>query len=143
MLTELKIRPAKKEEHKAIIKVAVKSKFTSDFTNRLMFSSDAAYRKGWIWVAELGDEIVGFTCVRHKIREPVTVLYFIGVHPNVRDQGIGRALMEQLVLESPHKCIHLNVIKTNIGAVKFYQDLGYKIIGSTMANQAHQMELVW
>ena len=69
------IRAATPDDHPDILAVTKTSKYTKDFSNRVMFSSDAAYEKGWIMIAENpGTKMLGFTCVRHKVREPVTMV---------------------------------------------------------------------
>jgi ribosomal protein S18 acetylase RimI-like enzyme len=127
----------KEQDHKALVALAKTSKYTKDFSNEVMFSSEAAYAKGWIRLAENEDgEPIGFYCVRHKVRAPVTMLYFIVVHPDCRDHGVGELLMEDLEQQARAQCkvgqayaIHLNVAKDNTGAIRFYERLGFNIIG--------------
>ena len=136
------IRVATPDDHAAICVVAKTSKYTKDFSNRLMFSSDAAYAKGWILVAEHRGEILGFTCVRHKVREPVTMLYFITVHPDERGGFIGERLLKHVMQQSPHTCMALNVMKEN-RAVSFYERLGFKIAGDAFGGEAYRMVKEW
>lgn len=131
-------RAIKNEDHKAILKVAKTSKYTKDFGS-IMFSPDAAYEKGWIKVADMQGEIIAFTCVRHKVRELVTMLYFICVHPDHRDGFIGERMLESVMRESPHEVMALNVMKEN-RAVNFYDRMGFKIVGEAIKGQAHRME---
>lgn len=115
-------------DHDALCRLARTSEFTRDFGS-IMFSSDGAYNKGWIRVAELaGDGIVGFTCVRHKVTQPKTVLYFITVAPAARGRQIGERLMRDLEEQTPHTCIHLNVAHENPNARRFYERLGYNVV---------------
>lgn len=118
--------PALREDHDRLCQLARTSKFTRDF-GAIMFSSEAAYQKGWIREARVGVGIVGFTCVRHKVRAPETVLYFIAVDPNLRGQGIGEILMQDLERQTPHRRIALNVAHENEGARRFYERLGYRV----------------
>jgi len=126
---KIAIVPASEEDHKEIMKVAKLSPYTKDFSNSMMFSSVAAYSKGWIRIAKLEGtgEIVGFTCVRHKVRDPETVLYFIGVFNLVHSHGIGKQLMADLEEQTPHKRIALNVAKDNPRALSFYESIGFTI----------------
>ncbi len=123
---KVSIRPAVKEtDHKLILDIAKQSKFTKDFGS-IMFSSDESYNKGWIRVATLGDEIIGFTCVRHCMpKRGETVLYFITVHDKFRSHSIGGVMMKDLEEQTPHKRIALNVAKDNPRAVSFYERLGF------------------
>lgn len=139
----MRIRGAKRGDHDAIVKLARQSKFVRDFSSH-MFSSEAAYEKKWIRVAMKGKRIVGFTCVRHKVRAPETVLYFIGVDKDTQREGIGFELMRDLQDQSPHKRIALNVDKTNIEAIGMYTRLGYEIEhGDALNGTAHHMAKEW
>jgi len=115
-------------DHEALVKLAKRSRYISAFGN-IMFSSPAAYEKGWIRKAVVAetDEIVGFTCVRHKTRQPETVLYFIMVKPEAQGRGVGRELMADLEEQTPHERIALKVEKDNSGAIAFYERLGYVV----------------
>lgn len=135
------IRAAELDEHQAILKVAKTSKYTKDFGSH-MFSSPAAYEKRWIMVAVFKGEIIGFSCVRHKVRTPVTELYFICVHPDYRDGKIGERLLNAVMSTSPHKRMELNVVKEN-RAVSFYKRLGFWVIGDAFEGKAHRMAKDW
>lgn len=134
------IRMANPADHKEILAVAKQHKCTRDFGSH-MFSPTAAYDKGWIRVAvtQLGT-IVGFTCVRQKVRTPVTELYFIGVSEMLRSHGIGDMLLADLWQHSEHKRIGLNVERTNTGAVKFYLRHGFQVTGESLKGKGFRME---
>jgi ribosomal protein S18 acetylase RimI-like enzyme len=110
-------------DHKALCKLAKTSKYTKDFSNEQMFSSPGHYAKGWVQKAHLlvHDEVmlVGFSCVRHKVREPKTMLYFVTVDPEHRSHKVGERLLEWRMMTSPHKVMELNVMKSNERAVAF------------------------
>lgn len=142
------VRAAVPEEHKALCALARQGgEYTRDFSN-MMFSGEHAYAKGWIRVAvafsedDAGD-LLGLTCVRHKVRTPVTELYFVVVDPTWRGHGVGSLLLGDLQRQSPHRCIGLNCMQKNVRAVKFYQDLGFTIVGSALGDKAHRMQLEW
>lgn len=137
-------RAATADEQKAIMAVAKVSKYTRDFSN-IMFSSKEAYHKGWIRVAvEAGSgRLLGFSCVRHKVREPATSLYFIGVLPEAQGAGVGKKLLQDLVSETPHRCIQLNVMRENESARQFYLKFGFKETGTALKGEGVSMELNW
>lgn len=142
----MKIRPARVDEHAELVRLARTSPYTRDFSNRMMFSSDAAYERGWIRVADDDEAIVGFTCVRHKVRSPVTVLYFIVVNPEKRGGGIGTALMEDLEFQAEahgHRWISLNVAKDNEAAIYMYEKFGYEKRGESLKGTGWRMEKLW
>lgn len=137
----MKIRVATKADHEAIMKIAKQSKCTRDFGSH-MFSSDASYEKGWIVVAvdDLLGVLLGFYCVRHKVREPVTSLYFIGVENKLHSSGVGQKLMQDLY-EKCRPTIRLNCLKDNLQATRFYERLGFKIVGEGLGGSANVFEL--
>lgn len=133
------IRQATQDEHKEILAVAKTSKYTRDFGSH-MFSSEGAYEKGWITVAVHHEKIVGLACVRHKVRAPETMLYFVTVLPDMRSQRIGERLLQYVMDEGPHSRMALNVMKENEAAVRFYRRLGFTIVGEALDGDAHRME---
>lgn len=133
------IRPATQADHKDILAIAKLSPYTRDFGS-IMFSSPEAYLKGWIRVLVEEGRVIGFTCVRHKTRSPETVLYFIGIHPAHRSLGYGAWLMTDLIIQTPHKRVALNVMKENERALKFYLGLGFVITGEAIEGKAHHLE---
>jgi len=136
------IRPATIEEHKAIMAVAKQSPYTRDFSNH-MFSGEAAYEKGWIRVAVVGGRIVGFTCVRHKVRAPETSLYFIGVDSEFHGRNVGTALLHDLMQQCPWPRIVLNVMKENEQALRFYDRHGFKVEGESLKGKGVALSKVW
>lgn len=121
----IEIADATQEDHAVLLGIARQSKWTKDFSNAVMFSSPAAYSKGWIRAAWSGAGVcLGFTCVRHKVRTPETVLYFIAVNQLDRRHGAGRALFEDLMERSPSGNVSFNVGKDNVEARAFYERIG-------------------
>lgn len=127
------------DDHKELSKLFATSEFTRSFSSP-MFSGDGAYEKGWIRVAEREDGIAGATCVRHKVREPKTKLYFITVHPDLRGRAIGELLMRDLEQQTPHKIIELDVANENEGALRFYERLGYQVVDEAFNGHGKRLE---
>ena len=123
------IRGAELKDHADIFKIAKVSPYTKDFGNQVMFSSVMAYAKGWIRVIVVSGIIVGFTCIRVKIRKPRTKLYFLGVAPNHRRQGIGKMLVHDLWKTIPitHASIELSCALANEAAKQLYLALGFTV----------------
>lgn len=140
-------RAAKLEEHKALLQISKQSKYTKDFSNQLMFSSPAAYEKGWIRVVEQYDAayglvgIQGFTCVRVKSRVQEVVLYFVGVDHKSQRSGLGIKLIEDFMDEAPrtHRLLRLNVMKDNEQAVAFYMKHGFEVAGTALKGAGIQL----
>mgnify|MGYP000844613663 CR=1 FL=1 len=138
-MTEVTFRKAVEEDHVALVKLAKTSKYTKDFSNRVMFSSPLVYEKGWIAVAEVKGQIVGFSCVRHKTRWPETVLYFIIIDEAYRSLKIGEKLIEYVMNDGPHTSMRLNVMKDNEAAKRFYDRLGFNVVGYAINGDAYSM----
>jgi ribosomal protein S18 acetylase RimI-like enzyme len=76
---------------------------------------------GW-WLARVGDESVGAVILGPG------ELSFVGVVPERRGQGIGRALVEAAV--SWHAELSLIVDERNAPAIALYRSLGFQTVGS-------------
>lgn len=148
MLNRFVCRTALRHEHDDVTQISRQHKCTRDFTNH-MFSGEAAYQKGWIVVCEDAGlapafpPLAGFYCVRHKVREPSTELYFIGVEKTYRRSGVGERLIKDLMDRSPHRKIGLNCMKTNAEALKFYEKLGFKAVGEGINGTAWRLQKEW
>lgn len=143
------IRVATRADHEAILRIAKQHPCTRDFSNH-MFSGDAAYEKGWIWVGydcnpltDYQEEVWGFYCVRHKVRTPATSLYFIGVDERVRGRGAGARLLAHMEEHSPHPRVELNVANMNPRALSFYLARGYVIAGDALKGTGKALEKEW
>lgn len=136
------LRPATPADHADIMKIAKQTPYTRDFSNH-MFSNPVAYQREWIWVAHrrLGcTDVIGFFCVRHKVRSPATSLYFIGVDQQFRRGGVATALLKKLIELSPSGCVQLNCMKDNEPALRFYARHGFRIVGESLAGKGHALE---
>lgn len=139
---------AREDEHDEIVKLAKQSPYTSDFSNRVMFSNSAAYAKGWITVSrdEHGDEpgqLAGFACIRDKVRQPEVSLYFIGVAPAYRRRGVAQLLIKHVMAFAKSRRMALNCAKDNEGALAFYQQLGFARTGESLEGAGWRLEKVF
>lgn len=131
------------QHHSEILKLAKESKYTKDF-GHMMFSGKEMYDKGWISIAlkDDDDDIVGFSCVRHKVRQPATSIYFIGVSNKVRNKGIGTKLLKQIERTTPHKVLELNCEKDNDEALSFYRKHGFDAIEESLKGKGYKLRKV-
>lgn len=113
-------------DHTGLLRIAKESKHTRDF-GHMMFSGEDAYDKGWIRVYYDQDFGVplGFTCVRHKKREPECMLYYICVTERAHGQGVAQALMDDLMEQCEHNRIACKCRRDNERALAFYKKLGF------------------
>lgn len=84
------------------------------------------------WVAETvgTEEPVAYLCLQ-LLEDEAEILIF-GVHPEVRRQGIGQALLEhmrQILETSGCRAIFLEVRKSNVAAISLYQRFGFRETG--------------
>lgn len=144
-MTDLVFRPARHDEHAALCKLAKTSKYTKDFSNAVMFSSEAAYKKGWIRVVADGlGKPLGLTCRRDK-RDGTTVLYFVVVSPEARKSGLGWALIDDMMevaRQGQPRTLTLNVMKDN-DAVAFYKKHLFATVGDSLGGEAWAMQRVF
>ena len=120
----MRCRQATEEDHGELLELSRSFPHTRAFSH-FMFSGPEAYAKGWIRVLVHRGRIVGFTCVRHKVRAPETSLYYIVVDSKHQNQGLGELLLDDMYLESPHTRFVLNVEKNNAQARRFYEKHGW------------------
>ena len=144
------LRWARPTDHVKLVKLAKSSPYTSHFSNRLMFSSDAAYHKGWIrflYDSADPDNPMAFTCVRHKSRgNRATMLYFLTVRPDLRSKGLGAVMVNDLKEQAPAKIVELSVAKRNDRALEFYKLHGFEVVGESLFDKegmAHGWHMKW
>ena len=93
------------------------------------YLSEQAFTLGWLAVAELFEQTVGFYCLRHCKRAKHTSLYFIGVDPAFQKVGIGTALVSHAFAHSPHGEIRLVCDDDNEEAFNWYLNHAFGICG--------------
>lgn len=131
-------RPAiKAQDHAAICRIGKQTKWTKDVSNEMMFTSDLSYERGWIRVAEMGGGVIGFSCIREKVRAPEVVLYFLGVSEEARGIGIGWRMIQEFMGDTKHRLLVLNCALDNPIAFMFYQNKGFEVVGKN--EKYHQM----
>ncbi len=80
-------------------------------------------------VAELGDEVVGYLCASVVIDE--CHIQNIAVRPKHRGNGIGHALIEQLLLKLRQRDLKrafLELRRGNHVAIRLYESMGFKVV---------------
>ena len=75
--------------------------------------------------ATQAEQLVGFVLAQPQRRRGVTWIANIAVHPAVRNQGIGRRLMEAVEAEAGTRRFKLTVRVDNEAARHLYRSLGY------------------
>lgn len=74
----------------------------------------------------LADEtLVGFIAGEVHSRDRVAWISTVGVLPEYRGQGVGAALMQACEERLPSRVVRLSVRRSNLGAIRLYEKLGY------------------
>lgn len=73
-------------------------------------------------------QMVGFIAGDVNREEKVAWIATVGVLPEMRGRGIGTALMNACEAKVPLDTLRLCVRKTNVGAIRLYEALGYRKI---------------
>ena len=87
-------------------------------------------RNAKTWVAEAGEEIVGFVVAERQLRQ-VGHIITIDVIKSWRRRGVGARLMEAVedwVRQQGLRLVHLETAADNLPAQRFYQARGYEQI---------------
>lgn len=75
------------------------------------------------------DRLIGFVAADVRRHERLTWIATIGVLPEYRRQGVGRALMEACEALIPTPYIRLSVRASNQPAIRLYESMGYVPVG--------------
>lgn len=81
--------------------------------------------------AVLEDNVIGYVCANYIIDEGH--ILNLAVHPDFRRCGIGTALMKKVLSELKERgcrLLYLEVRSSNFIARRFYESLGFRIIGT-------------
>lgn len=127
-LINIKIRKFSLSDLDEILKIE-KASFTQDAYPKSLFESFfKKYPEGFI-VAELKGKIVGYTI--GKISRDFGEIISIAVDPRVRFQGVGKALINNLIEDFRQKSIKTlfcEVRTTNKNGISFFENLDFCII---------------
>jgi ribosomal-protein-alanine N-acetyltransferase len=85
-------------------------------------------RNAKTWVAEAGEEMVGFVVAERQLRQ-VGHIITIDVIKSWRRRGVGARLMdavEDWVRQQGLRMVYLETAEDNVSAQRFYQERGYK-----------------
>lgn len=122
------IRPAKREDLAEVLRIERES-FPSPWQGD-MFASELEEELALFLVMEAEGEFAGFTCAR-VVREEGHVLK-IAVAPELRRRGLGRELMDVLLLEMRKRGVEttwLEVRQSNWPGRAFYRAFGFHDVG--------------
>jgi ribosomal-protein-alanine N-acetyltransferase len=98
---------------------------------RAMFQEELAKVPSTLYVLKEmpGERVLGYSCFWSLSGE--LQLVNIAVHPELRDNGLGRKLLNHLLLEADSRAaekIFLEVRPSNRAAIGLYEKLGFKVL---------------
>lgn len=98
----------------------------------LAFFAEVVFRQCTVMVAEQEGVVVGYCAFRDKW---VDHLY---VHPEHQGGGLGAALLEKAM--DARDSLQLWVFQKNVGAVRFYERLGFQLLRCTDGHDNEERE---
>ncbi len=111
-----------------IIRGITQEALGEDYPLSLFLDIHTSWPEGFV-VIQMGDEIIAFIAgilpAKHQSR-----ILMLAVRDGFRDQGIGSVLMDEFTARCKARkvsSIELEVRKSNAGAIRFYERLGYTI----------------
>ena len=67
----------------------------------------------------------------YKVKEKICNVYIIALLDNERRKGYGQEIINDIIEKNEGlKTIKLDVQKRNIAALKFYEKIGFKVVGT-------------
>jgi ribosomal-protein-alanine N-acetyltransferase len=98
----------------------------SDPWPEICFKEELKHRFSLPLVVKSGTEIIGYTCLWHL--DPQMEIANFAVSPHYRSKGIGRRMMERVILEARSRgCrnLILSVRESNLAAINLYASFGF------------------
>ena len=90
------------------------------------------YEKGWVSLVWEDATPIGFWVIREGKRNQWTTIHEIGVVPEAQRRGFGERMVMHLFEGSPHRRIRLVCDARNEGGLKFYDRLGFRVLGERL-----------
>ncbi|MFO7792223.1 MAG: ribosomal protein S18-alanine N-acetyltransferase [Candidatus Saliniplasma sp.] len=122
-MKELTIRKCRKKDISSVINVENES-FEYPYSERVF---KTFLKSDKFIVAQVRDNIVGY--ILADTREGQGIILSIGVLPEYRRKGIGSKLMESVFGILDTEIVRLTLRKSNLSAFRFYERLGFKVVG--------------
>lgn len=114
----------------ALVEAIVQPPLHKAFTLADELDDDRLWEQGF--VAQDGDEIVGFAAVRTETWNRRTAIWHLYVAPQQRGKGLGRRLLgavEAYARACGSRCLWLETSSVNVPAIEFYTQVGFSLCG--------------
>lgn len=137
---EMVIRPARQDEVEAVVRLHFLTRSACmpylpvlhTIGDAASFFASVVFKKCNVLVAECGDSLLGYCAFRDGW------LDHLYVHPDHQNEGLGSALMARVM--AAKDSLHLWVFQRNVGAMRFYERLGFRLVKTTDGRDNEERE---
>jgi ribosomal protein S18 acetylase RimI-like enzyme len=146
----VEVRPARIDEKDALARLLVRARNGMEYVPPVpeehvpLIADDLFSRHEDVWLAEEDGLPVGFLAIRRSRTEGWEVLEKLYVEPEAQSRGIGTVLLDQAKALRPDG-LHLWVFQKNIGAIRFYERHGFRLVKLTdgTENMEHEPDALY
>jgi ribosomal protein S18 acetylase RimI-like enzyme len=146
----VEVRPARIDEKDALARLLVRARNGMEYVPPVpeehvpLIADDLFSRHEDVWLAEEDGLPVGFLAIRRSRTEGWEVLEKLYVEPEAQSRGIGTVLLDQAKALRPDG-LHLWVFQKNIGAIRFYERHGFRLVKLTdgTGNMEHEPDALY
>lgn len=146
----MEVRPARIDEKDALARLLVRARNGMEYVPPVpeehvpLIADDLFSRHEDVWLAEEDGLPVGFLAIRRSRTEGWEVLEKLYVEPEAQSRGIGTVLLDQAKALRPDG-LHLWVFQKNIGAIRFYERHGFRLVKLTdgTGNMEHEPDALY
>jgi GNAT superfamily N-acetyltransferase len=146
----VEVRPARIDEKDALARLLVRARNGMEYVPPVpeehvpLIADDLFSRHEDVWLAEEDGLPVGFLAIRRSRTEGWEILEKLYVEPEAQSRGIGTVLLDQAKALRPDG-LHLWVFQKNIGAIRFYERHGFRLVKLTdgTENMEHEPDALY
>jgi GNAT superfamily N-acetyltransferase len=146
----VEVRPARIDEKDALARLLVRARNGMEYVPPVpeehvpLIADDLFSRHEDVWLAEEDGLPVGFLAIRRSRTEGWEILEKLYVEPEAQSRGIGTVLLDQAKALRPDG-LHLWVFQKNIGAIRFYERHGFRLVKLTdgTGNMEHEPDALY
>lgn len=146
----MEVRPARIDEKDALARLLVRARNGMEYVPPVpeehvpLIADDLFSRHEDVWLAEEDGLPVGFLAIRRSRTEGWEVLEKLYVEPEAQSRGIGTVLLDHAKALRPDG-LHLWVFQKNIGAIRFYERHGFRLVKLTdgTGNMEHEPDALY
>jgi ribosomal protein S18 acetylase RimI-like enzyme len=141
----MRLRPARHDEIEGLARLLLRCRNEMTYVPPVpeehlgRIADDIAERHEEVWLAEVDGDPLGFLAIRRSRTNGWMVLEKLYVDPSAQNSGIGSALLDQAKRLRPDG-LYLWVFVKNMGARRFYERHGFRVVTLRFGAAADNME---